>query len=276
MIFATGQKNQKHSKKTPLEGNINENIPYTLHVLKSNDPKELIELIKALHVELLIIDHYGIKYKDEKKIKEATGVKILSFDDTYEKHYCDILLNHNISADASRYKDLVPSHCELRCGSAYTLIRDEFKKEKRVQREKIYDIFLCMGGSDVANLNIPILKMIPDCLHVSVLSTNANANLKELQEYVKDRLNISLHLNSSNVAKILNQSRFAIITPSVMVHEVLYMEVPFLAIKVASNQDDMYRYLKKHGYKALDFLDKDMNESINEIASYIFDSQGNI
>jgi len=259
-----------------LEGNINEDIPYTLHILKSNNPQEIIELIRALGVELLIIDHYDIKYEDEKNIKEATGVKILSFDDTYEKHYCDILLNHNISADASRYKGLVPSHCELRCGSAYTLIRDEFKKEKRVQREKIYDIFLCMGGSDVANLNIPILKMIPDYLQISVLSTNANANLKELQEYVKDRSNISLHLNSNSVAKILNQSRFAIITSSVIVHEVLYMQVPFLAIKVASNQDDMYRYLKKHGYKTLDFLDKDMNKSINEIASYIFDSKGNI
>lgn len=239
-----------------LKGNINETIPYPLHVLSSNDPKELIELIISLHVKFLIIDHYGITYQEEKAIKEATRVQILSFDDTYEKHYCDILLNHNISADASRYKDLVPSHCELRCGSAYTLIRDEFKKEKEKKRDKIYDVLLAMGGADSANLNIPILKKLPSSYHVSVLTTSANANLEALKEYVKDKPNIYLHVNSQEVAKLINQSRFAITTPSVMVHEILYMDIPFLAIKTASNQDDIYEYLKKNGYATLENFDE--------------------
>lgn len=239
-----------------LKGNINKTIPYPLHVLSSNDPKELIELIKTLHVDLLIIDHYGITYQEEKAIKEATKVQILSFDDTYEKHYCDILLNHNISADALRYKNLVPSHCELRCGSAYTLIRDEFKKEKEKKRDKTYDVLLAMGGADSANLNIPILKKLPSSYQVSVLTTSANANLEALKEYVKDKPNISLHVNSQEVAKLINQSRFAITTPSVMVHEILYMDIPFLAIKTASNQDDIYGYLKKNGYATLENFDE--------------------
>ena len=79
-----------------LDGNIIDRIPYEVNFLKSNDINELINLIHSLQIELLIIDHYGISYEDEKAVKEATNVKILSFDDTYEKHYCDILLNHNI------------------------------------------------------------------------------------------------------------------------------------------------------------------------------------
>lgn len=243
-------KDEVHFASLELDGNINSQIPYPLHVLKSNEPEEIIKLILSLHVDMLIIDHYGITYQEEKAIKEATRVQILSFDDTYEKHYCDILLNHNISADTSRYKNLVPSHCELRCGSAYTLIRDEFKNEKEKKREKIYDVLLAMGGADSTNLNIPILEKLPSSCHVSVLTTSANANLEALKEYVKDKPNISLHVNSQEVAKLINQSRFAITTPSVMVHEILYMDIPFLAIKTASNQDDIYKYLKKNGYKA--------------------------
>jgi len=249
-------KDEVHFAAQELEGNINSQIPYPLHVLKSNNLEELIELIISLHVNLLVIDHYGIKYEDEKTIKEATGVKILSFDDTYEKHYCDILLNHNISADASRYNELVPSHCEIRCGGAYTLIRDEFKKEKKVQREKIYDVVVAMGGADATHITLPILKTLPKSLLVSVLTTSANAHLAELETYAKENAHISLHVNTKEVAKLLHQSKLAIVTPSVMVHEVLFMDVPFIAIKTAPNQDDMYRYLKNNGHPALEAFDE--------------------
>lgn len=240
-----------HFATQNFSGNINEQIPYPIHKLKSNATHELIELIKALHVKMLIIDHYGIHYEDEKAIKEATNIKILSFDDTYEKHYCDILLNHNISADETRYKDLVPLFCKLQCGSKYTLIRDEFKKEKAIKREKNYDVLVAMGGTDSANLNINILKILTDNCNISVLTTSANAHLKELKLYSQSRSNIFLHVNSNEVAKLINQSNFAIITPSVIVHEVLYMDVPFLAIKTASNQDDMYVWLQQNKYTVL-------------------------
>ena len=115
-----------------LDGNINQKIinsGYKIHTLKSNKINELTKLIKKLSINLLILDIYSINHKDELKIKKKTGVTILSFDDTYEKHHCDILLNHNIYAKKSKYKNLVPKNCELRCGAKYTLLRDEFKKE---------------------------------------------------------------------------------------------------------------------------------------------------
>lgn len=234
-----------------LNGNIIETIPYEVKILQSNKTEELIELVKSLHVDLLIIDHYDITYENEKAIKDATNVKILSFDDTYQKHYCDVLLNHNISAKPEKYKNLVPLNCELRCGSKYTLIRDEFKKEKELKRAKIYDVFVAMGGADTSNLNISILKSLPESLEVSVLTTSSNTHLEEVKKYVTCKDNISLHVNSKEVAKLMNQSKFAIITPSVMVHEVLFMNLSFLAIKTASNQDDIYTYLKENNYTTI-------------------------
>jgi spore coat polysaccharide biosynthesis predicted glycosyltransferase SpsG len=41
------------------------------------------------------------------------------------------------------------------------------------------------------------------------------------------------------------KSDFSIVTPSVTLNEIYFMEIPFIAIKTAKNQDDMYRYLKK-------------------------------
>lgn len=251
LVFAKSLEGEVIFACQNLEGNIITSIPYEVKILQSNDVKELIALIRALKIDLLVIDHYSIDVQFERAIKEATHVQILSFDDTYQPHHCDILLNHNISANKERYKELVPPTCELRCGVLYTLIRDEFREEKKQKREKIYDLFIAMGGTDATNITLSILKTLPQTLHICVLTTTANAHLKELQRYVEDKPHIALHVNSNEVATLLHQSHFAIVTPSVMVHEVLFMEVPFIAIKVAENQDDMFEYLHKQGYPVL-------------------------
>jgi len=245
-----------------LDGNINTTITqegYTLKILTSQDKEELVALIKTLHVDLLIIDHYEIDAAYERYIKETTSVKILAFDDTYEKHHCDILLNHNISANKERYNNLVPQHCELRCGSKYTLLRDEFieEKKKRKRVSSLQNIFVAMGGADHSNVNIAILKILDNFnnIHVDVITTTANKNLPALKKYIQNRPSISLHVNTTQMAKLLHNSDLAIATPSVIIHEILYMDIAFIAIKTASNQEDIYTYLCKHNYITLASFD---------------------
>ncbi len=245
-----------------LSGNMIERIPYPVHILSTNEPQELIDLIRAEKIDRVIFDHYAIDADFEKQIKEATGVTIMSLDDTYQKHHCDILLNHNISADPSRYAGLVPEHCELRCGRQYTLIRDEFKVEKQIKRKKIYDIFIAMGGTDPTNATLRILETLSDDRMVCIATTSGNPHLHELKTFVQGGKNMTLEVDSNRLAQLLNQSRLAIITPSVMVHEVLFMEVPFIAIKTAENQTDMVQYLSKKGYNVLNRFN---NESLQKL-----------
>jgi len=234
-----------------LSGNIIDQIPYPVDLLTSNDPDELIALIREQNIDRVVFDHYGIDAVFEKKIKDVCGVTVLSFDDTYEAHYCDILLNHNISADPTRYRGLVPEQCELHCGAEYTLIRDEFKTEKQIQREKLYDIFIAMGGTDPSNATMKILSTLSDDLRVCVVTTSGNSHLGELKTFVQTKKNITLEVDSARIAQLLHQSHLAIITPSVMVHEVLFMEIPFIAVQSATNQEDMFVYLQKEGYTVL-------------------------
>lgn len=92
-----------------FEGNIINQIPYQVIRLKSNHINEVDTIIKEYKIDLIVIDHYGIDEAYEKQLKiQNSKLKILSFDDTYEKHYCDILLNHNIYAQKEKYIDLVP------------------------------------------------------------------------------------------------------------------------------------------------------------------------
>ena len=260
-----------------LAGNINHKIiekNYNLEILKSNDKNELIFLIKKMNIDLLVIDNYSIDWKYEKELKKNTGVKILSLDDTYEKHYCDVLLNHNMSADENKYKSLVPKNCSLQCGSKYTLLRDEFYKEKKKKKEKneVKTVFIAMGGADHKNLNIKILKVIKKIkkLKVNIVTTNANKNLKSLEKYCKNKSWIKLHINSNKIAKLMRKSDFAVVTPSVTVNEVYFMNLPFITIKTAENQKDIYEYLKKKNYKTLEKfneikLQKKISKIVNDI-----------
>lgn len=238
-----------------LAGNIMDKITYPVHILGSNDPNELISLIHSLEIDMVIFDHYGIEETFEKNIKEQTAVTILSFDDTYQKHHCDILLNHNICADASRYSGLLPEHCELRCGGEFTLIREEFKYEKAIAREKLYDIFISMGGADTSNITLDILNCISPSKSVCIATTTANAHLSQLLSTTLDADTIEVHVNSDCIAKLLHQSSLAIITPSVMVHEVMFMEIPFITIQTAPNQSEMTRYLHHNHFDVMHTFD---------------------
>ncbi|WP_434637943.1 UDP-2,4-diacetamido-2,4,6-trideoxy-beta-L-altropyranose hydrolase [Sulfurimonas sp. NW7] len=256
-----------------LEGNINQKIidsGYRVEILNSNDFEEFNKLVNSLHVEMVVIDHYEIDFEFEKKLKKYNpNIKLMVLDDTYEKHYCDILLNHNISADEKKYKNLVLKNCKLKCGSKYTLLRDEFITEKkRLQKSpkkkvKITMIFVAMGGADHSNINIKILKVLQNFkdIKVNLVTTTANRNLEAVQKYCKDKKWIKLHINSNKIAKLMGKSDFAIVTPSVTVNEVCFMKLPLIAIKTASNQDDIYKYLKKKKC----FVLKQFSESILNI-----------
>ncbi|OCL94470.1 UDP-2,4-diacetamido-2,4,6-trideoxy-beta-L-altropyranose hydrolase [Arcobacter porcinus] len=265
-----------------LDGNINHKIieaGYKIELLKSNNFDELNELIKKLNIDMIIIDNYEINYNFEKKLKELNpSLKIFVFDDTYEKHYCDILLNHNIYADEKRYKNLVPYNCELRCGSKYTLLREEFleakKQTKKIKKnKKIKTIFVAMGGADHTNKNIKILRIIKkfrknnkEKIVVNLFTTNANKNLKQLNKYCKSKKWINLHINSRIIANYMIKSDLAIVTPSVTLNEVFYLDIPFIAIKTAKNQKYMYKYIVKDGYKTLrSFNKKELEKGIDKI-----------
>lgn len=265
-----------------LPGNINDQIlkeGYPLYFLSSNDLNDLILCINQYQIDMVIIDHYGIDAIFEKKLKKKTAVKILSFDDMYLPHHCDILLNHNISANKKRYEGLVPKYCELQCGSQYTLLRDEFLHQKikssskiRKQKQK-HKIFVAMGGADTAELNIKILKVLRSIhsIEVDMVTTTANVHIKKLKKFVKYHSWINLHVNTSNIASIMNQSDFAVVTPSVVVNEIFYLEIPFIAIKVAKNQEDLYSYLKKKKIPCMSkFKDKQFNKWVQKLKDRMF------
>jgi spore coat polysaccharide biosynthesis predicted glycosyltransferase SpsG len=129
-----------------------------------------------------------------------------------------------------------------------------------------------MGGVDHSNINIKILNILSNYkkikAHITTMSTNAN--IDELQNYAKDKKWVKLHINSSNIAKLMRKCDFAILTPSVTVHEARYMNLPFIAIKTVQNQQDMCIYLKEKNFLCLkQFDEQKLKNAISKMLSDI-------
>ena len=247
-----------------LSGNANYKIKehdYQHITLRDTTTQTLVNIIIDSAIDLLIFDHYDIDYEFEKSIKNKTGVKILSFDDTYQPHYCDILLNHNIYAKDEQYKDLVPSFCELRCGEKYTLIRNDFKKIKSKNRQINKNnptVFVAMGGADSANMNLKVLKVLIKFsdINVNIPTTSTNLNINSLLEFSQKYPQIHIHIDHPNIAQLMDSSDFAIVPTSATVYEVMYLNLPFIAIKTADNQKYVYQYLQEKTYYNSISIDK--------------------
>ena len=69
---------------------------------------------------------------------------------------------------------------------------------------------------------------------------------------VKNEAGVSLKKEKTVKFKVAeNNSDFAIVTPSVTLNEIYFMELPFLAIMTAPNQIDVYEYIKLNKHLVL-------------------------
>lgn len=241
---------------------------FPVHILASDSPDVLIALIQSVKPELLIIDHYGINRSQEQQIKAATGVKIMVLDDTYEAHECDILLNHNIGADARRYKGLVPPGSKVLCGSHYGLIGLEFHMLRR--KPVAGHVLVCMGGSDPKGMNIKVAALLERKGYTCVIATTtANADLTRIQRVVSKHLRIKLIIDTPSMAGLMKKAMFAVVTPSVLAQEAIAAQLPIIAIQTADNQQLITQALQRlripvlsrWNPKKLDLLVKELHET---------------
>jgi len=81
-----------------------------LPVIKIKNEEEFFEKVKELKPKEVIVDNYNFTFENEKRFKNLfPNIKLTVFDDTYETHFCDEIVNCNLYAKKEKYK--VPSFC---------------------------------------------------------------------------------------------------------------------------------------------------------------------
>jgi UDP-2,4-diacetamido-2,4,6-trideoxy-beta-L-altropyranose hydrolase len=229
-----------------LKGNINLEIlkaGFNIYTLKSNDVEELSSLIAVLHLKLLIIDSYDIDGSFENALKtQHQKLKILSFDDTLQAHHCDMVLNHGIQAKGKMYATLVLPTTKVFCGSAYTLLRDEFFQTYQTKIQK-NSVAIILGGNDSLNLSLKVSELllaINPNYQISIITSYVNPHIDTL----KNKHSIEVLVDIDNIAEVLSSKQFVVCASGGTLFEVMALKKKFVNIQVASNQNSITQFLE--------------------------------
>jgi len=230
-------------------------------IIKIKNEDGFFEKVKELKPDKVIIDNYNFTYEDEKKFKKLFPyIKLICFDDTYEKHCCDEIINHNLGVNINKYDN--PQKVKI----IKPLVGENFKKAKK-RRYKKKGIFISFGGTDAKGIGLKVLRQLKNCgLRVDFYTTSANKNLDKLKKFCFLNRWCRLHIDE-DVAEGMAKSEFGVITPSTVAYEAIYMGLDFIAVEVAENQKEISKYLKQKRIKVLNVRD------IRKIDGFIFNKQ---
>jgi UDP-2,4-diacetamido-2,4,6-trideoxy-beta-L-altropyranose hydrolase len=194
--------------------------------------------------EIVVLDNYFYSIDYQRQIKQR-AYKLVCIDDFKNKDItCDLLINTSVSEHEQL--PLVEAKTKLQ-GIPWALLRKEFRGE--AQRPKDSDLAtICFGGADPLNLTIKALQLLltmKDIKHIAVVvGTN-----KMPEDYVIDsRVKVYQNISASEIASLLQDSKFCIVSTSGVAIEAIAMGCPTYTGYYTENQIELYHNLVHNGY----------------------------
>jgi len=214
---------------------------------------EIIDVIRKIGLDLLIIDSYNVSEQYFLSLKPHLK-KLIYLDDLNKFVYpVDILINGNLTACYLSYRKYSPEEILL-LGPKYNLIREEFRGlPKRTVKPEVKEIMLTTGGSDPYNMSVKILDMLlqeeaTKDLIVNVVVGSSFTNQEELINKLKRHSNIILHFNPEKMSTLMLRSDIAISAGGSTLYELCACGTPTLAFISADNQEFIVNKMDELGY----------------------------
>ena len=170
-------------------------------------------------------------------------------------HNCEILLDYTYSLKGKRrWNNLINSDCKLLFGTKYTLLRSEFvlaKKNLMKRNGVIKRILISFGGSDKINLTGEVLDALDslnrDDIFTDIVIAKNNPNISKIKKKLKQKANFQLHIQTRNIAKLMNKADISIGAGGTMIWERCYLGLPSLIISIANNQKKQSAAVHSYG-----------------------------
>lgn len=228
-------------------------IVYKLEPLKAkvffidkNDASstEIIE-IKTLALRFkakgIIVDGYQFSSQYRQSLS-TLNLKVITFDDTNDLEYlfCDLLINALPFANTIGYEKSAHQAKKL-LGLKFSIIRQDFLNQKTVHFNKRSKLLINFGGSDIANLTLPLIKklletkIIEQVEDIIVITGGAYCQSEKVTALSVVEGFKHIH-NCQNMAEILIQCKVAICAPGALVYELAFCGVPSVFLTIANNQ----------------------------------------
>ncbi|PKL42490.1 MAG: hypothetical protein CVV41_13135 [Candidatus Riflebacteria bacterium HGW-Riflebacteria-1] len=240
-------------------------IEFGPHKMSADDSSALVVLLAdsfGLHVDCLIVDTYSYAREDYAFLQRfcADRVPVLVIDDLANRDTpAQAVLNPNPLFSSEPYRRQKIPH--ILCGEDYTLIRPEIVGLRGREYSEDGLIMVTMGGGDVVEPLLKVLRAIPSGLPNRVcVSVSANCPLDLINDWINlDPTRRFLNVDSERFPELLASSAFAITGGGTTLWEVYCLGIPSLCLVWVDNQRQTSVVIKQ---QATSFL-IDLAEQIN-------------
>ena len=211
------------------------------------DAEQTQAAIENYKVSWLIVDHYELDIRWEKRLQAYTQQLMVIDDLANRAHACNLLLDQNLGRKAQDYASSLPSDCKLLIGPEYALLRPEFSalreySLKRRQNSTLKHLLISMGGVDQDNATAEVLQALKisplaaDCQITVVMGLHA-PHLKQIRELAEQMpWPTEVVVNIIDMAQRMADSDLAIGAAGITAWERCCLGLPSLLIIMAENQ----------------------------------------
>lgn len=200
--------------------------------------------------DIVVLDGYFFSSEYQKKMKKLV-YKLVVIDDLVSgKYHADLIINHGPGFSPDDYSAIPETKFLL--GMEYALIRGEFADQFQTAKSDKNTFFVCFGGTDSLNLSEKlsrILLEINDVEHIHIVVGEQYLNLKSLNALAKEHsIQLSLHrdIEAEKMINIMQNCRYAVVSASTVLFEVLGIGLLPFAGFYADNQRHFYDSLTKN------------------------------
>lgn len=227
----------------------------------ASDAKQTLEIIQQAPVGWLVVDHYALDARWEKRVG-AHCDKLLVIDDLADRpHYCDLLLDQNLNRRPADYDQLCSGEPRLLVGPGYALLRPDFAKLRdysfaRRSEGRLGRILISMGGIDEDNatgevLNALMSVNLPDGCKITVVLCSLAPWLAQVRSLAARMSSVEVLVDVQNMAHLIAESDLAIGAAGTSAWERCCLGLPTLTMVIAGNQMGVASSLSKIGAVSL-------------------------
>jgi UDP-2,4-diacetamido-2,4,6-trideoxy-beta-L-altropyranose hydrolase len=170
----------------------------------------------------IVVDHYAFARGELARLAELAPVLVVDDVPGRDLSPARLVLNQNLGVATGEYPGVAL------VGPGYALLRPEFSADERAAGGR--SVVVMMGGTDPARLTGPIAAALVAADHPTI------AVLADGDQAMPEGVEARGALPAADLARLLASSRCAVIGCGSSVYELLALGVPFIAVRVADNQ----------------------------------------
>lgn len=206
---------------------------------KDDEIDNLIDVIISENIKTMLIDSYYVTKNYFERLHKKVRIVYIDDINTF-KYDVDVIINYTYNINSNIYDKWGYSNTKLVLGSKYAPLRSQFENES-ITIKDVERIFLTTGGTDNYHMVMGILERLIsqgdiDNREVNVVIGRYYKDYNKLIDYVKNKPNIHIYKNISNMVNVMKECDIAISAGGVTLTELATLGIPTICFAIADNQ----------------------------------------